>query len=132
MKQINNKQAGFTLVEVLIATVIIVFGMLAMGTFLGSQVSKNSKNERRTYATLMAQGKIDELRNTALVTGISSADDSVSPHETITTSAGPFIRSWSIDDTTHPLLDQITVTVDWEAEYSGTSEVILITQVIDN
>ncbi len=130
MKQINNNQAGFTLIEVLIATVVIVFGLLAMGTFLGSQVNHNSKNERQTYATVLAQGKIEELRNTALVTGVSSTDNGT---DTITTTAGPFTRTWTIDDVTHPLLDEITVTVDWDAAMgTGNSEVTLTTQVINN
>ena len=133
MKKTNN-QAGFTLIEIIIAALIIVFGMLAMGTFLGSQVNKNSKNERKTYATIIAQGKIEELRNTALVTGVSSTDDG---NDTITTGAGPFTRTWTIDDTTHPLLDQITVQVVWtKAEGTGAganvSQVTLTTQVIDN
>jgi prepilin-type N-terminal cleavage/methylation domain-containing protein len=132
MKQINNK-TGFTLIEVLIATLVIVFGMLAMGTFLGSQVNKNSKNERKTYATVLAQGKIEELRNQALVTGVSSADDG---NDTTTTTAGPFTRTWTIDDTTHPLLDEITVEVVWaKAEGTGAgadvSKVTLSTQVIN-
>ncbi len=130
MKQINNNQAGFTLIEVLIATVVIVFGLLAMGTFLGGQVNKNSKNERQTYATVLAQGKIEELRNTALVTGVSSADNGT---DTTTTIAGPFTRTWTIDDFTHPLLDQITVQVVWTAAVgTGNSEVTLTTQVINN
>jgi len=133
MKQIDNK-AGFTLIEILIATLVIVFGMLAMGTFLGSQVNKNSKNERQTYATVLAQAKIEELRNKALVTGVSSADNN---NDTTTTTAGPFTRTWTIDDTTHPLLDQITVQVVWtKAEGTGAgadvSQITLTTQVIDN
>ena len=130
MKKTNNNQAGFTLIEVIIAALIIVFGMLAMGTFLGSQVNKNSKNERKTYATILAQGKIEELRNTALVTGVSSADDS---NDTITTRAGPFTRTWTVDDVTHPLLDQITVVVDWAGGAGmGVSQVTLTTQVVNN
>ena len=135
MKQINNSQAGFTLIELIIAALIIIFGMLAMGTFLGGQVKQNSKNERQTVATILAQQKIEELRNMALIGGVSSADNSVSPHETIpssVTGAGPFVRSWVIDDVTNPNLDQITVTVDWETNGMGISEVTLTTQLTNS
>ena len=49
MKQMNN-QNGFTLIEILIAAVIIASGLVAMGVFLGNYVSKNAQNEHRTMA----------------------------------------------------------------------------------
>jgi prepilin-type N-terminal cleavage/methylation domain-containing protein len=126
MKQINNSQAGFTLIEVIIAALIIVFGMLAMGTFLGSHVNKNSKNERQTIATMLAQNKIEELRITAMSSaGLSSADDNT---DITTTDAGPFTRTWTIDDAT--ILNLITVQVVWTAAAgTGDSEVTLTTQI---
>jgi prepilin-type N-terminal cleavage/methylation domain-containing protein len=129
MKQKIDNSSGFTLIEVLIAAVIITFGMLAMGTFLGSLVSKNSINERKTIATLLAQDKIEDLRRQALKTDLTSADNSVSPHETITTDAGPFNRSWTIAEDFAGLSDQITIVIDWEGP--GNSDFTLTTLIND-
>jgi len=129
MKQINN-QAGFTLIEILMASVVIVFGLLAMGTFLGSQVNHNSKNERKTIALTLAQQKIEELRNTALIAGVSSANNGTDTLLASTTGAGDFTRTWTIDDVTNPNLDLVRVIVDWDAgRGTGTSQIELTTQL---
>ncbi len=127
MKSKINNASGFTLIELLVAAVIIVFGLLAIATFLGNLVGKNSANERKTIATVLAEEKIEDLRNDALKIDLTAADNSVSPHETINTNAGPFIRSWTIVEDFASLSDQITVLVDWEGR--GKSEVTLVTLI---
>jgi type IV pilus modification protein PilV len=125
MKQKIDNSSGFTLIEVLIAALIIVFGTLAMGTFLGNLISKNSSNERQTMATLIAQDKIEDLRTKALVDDVTSADDAT---ETITgTGAGDFTMTTTIDDSSNP--NQITVVVDWDGP--GASQFTLMTLVND-
>lgn len=125
MKQTINNSSGFTLIEVLIAAVIIVFGMLAMGTFLASLISNNSTNERKTMATVLAQDKIEDLRSEALKNDLTAADDS---SDTVNTAAGPFARTWTIDDSSNP--NQITVLVDWDGG-TGISQVTLVTLIND-
>ena len=61
-----NNQNGFTLIEVLIASVIIASGLVTMGVFLGNYVNKNGQNEHRTMASVIAEQKIEELRTRAL------------------------------------------------------------------
>ena len=126
MKQKIDNSSGFTLIEVLVAALIITFGMLAMGTFLGNLISKNSSNERQTMATLIAQDKIENLRRQALKTDITSADNST---DTISTAAGPFTRTWTIVEDFADLSDQITVVVDWEGQ--GKSDFTLTTLIND-
>lgn len=113
MKQKIDNSSGFTLIEVLIAALIIVFGLLSMGTFLGSLVNKNANNERRTMATSIAEQKIEDLRNQMLQNDLTGADNSLSPHQTITTPAGPFVLSWSIVEDAVGETDQVTATADW-------------------
>lgn len=112
------------MIEVLVAGIIITFGMLAMGTFLGSVVSKNSINERKTIATLLAQDKMEDLRGDALSTDIGSANNST---DTITTGAGPFTRSWTIIEDFDGLTDQITVVINWEGQ--GKTDLTLTTLI---
>ncbi len=124
MKQTINNSSGFTLIEVLIASVIIVFGLLAMASFLGTLVSKNAANERKTMATMIAEEKIEDLRNDALKIDLTAADNS---NDTVATAAGTFTRTWTIVEDFAGLTDQLTVLVDWEGV--GNSEVTLITLI---
>lgn len=126
MKQKIDNSSGFTLIEVLIAAVILTFGMLAMGTFLGSLVNKNSGNERKTIATLLAQDKIEDLRTTALTGDLTASTTT----ETITnTGAGDFTMTTTIDDSSNP--NQITVLVDWDGQGQGATQLTLTTLVND-
>ncbi|TDJ50066.1 MAG: type II secretion system protein [Nitrospina sp.] len=124
MKSKINNAAGFTLIELLVAAVIIVFGLLAIATFLGNLVGKNTANERKTIATVLAEEKIEDLRNDALKIDLTAADNG---NDTITTDAGPFTRTWTIVEDFASLSDQITVLVDWEGR--GKSEVTLVTLI---
>ncbi len=124
MKSKINNASGFTLIELLVAAVIIVFGLLAIATFLGNLVGKNSANERKTIATVLAEEKIEDLRNDALKIDITAADNG---NDTVTTAAGPFTRTWTIVEDFASLSDQITVLVDWEGR--GKSEVTLVTLI---
>jgi prepilin-type N-terminal cleavage/methylation domain-containing protein len=125
MKQKIDNSSGFTLIEVLIAAVIVAFGSLAMGAFLGNLITHNSANERKTMATILAQDKIEGLRNQALNNNLTSADDST---DTVTTAAGPFTRTWAIDDSSNP--NQITVQVTWNGVV-GDTQVTLVTLIND-
>lgn len=122
MKTKINNQSGFTLIELLIAAMIITGGMVTMASFLGSLVSKNASNERKTMATVMVQQKIEELRNDALQTDLTAANDGT---ETITTDAGPFTRTWTINAASNPNL--ITVVVAWAGR--GNTQVTMSTLV---
>ena len=109
MKSKFNNASGFTLIEILIAAMIITGGMVTMASFLGSLVNKNATNERKTMATVLAEAKIEDLRNTGLTTSLTAATHNGT--DTITTDAGPFTRTWTIDDSVSP--KEISVTVDW-------------------
>ena len=122
MKSKINNASGFTLIELLIAALIITGGMVTMASFLGNLVNKNATNERKTMATVMAQQKIEDLRNDALKTDLTAANNGT---DAITTDAGPFTRTWTIDASSNPNL--ITVVVDWEGR--GNSQYTVVTLV---
>lgn len=151
MKQINN-QNGFTLIEVLIASVIIAMGLLAMSTFLGNYVQKNGQNKHRTMATVLAEEKIEELRTKALgkveildttativYTGrdLVAADSSPADRAidangndlgVTGTSGEVYTLSWVVDDTNNP--HTVSATVTWDG--IGNSQVALMTLVNDD
>ncbi len=122
MKSKINNASGFTLIELLIAAMIITGGMVTMASFLGHLVNTNATNERKTMATVMVQQKIEDLRNDALTNDLTAADNGT---DSITTDAGPFTRTWTIDASSNP--NVITVVADWEGR--GNSQFTMVTLI---
>ena len=134
MKTKYSGESGFTLIEVLVAAVILTLGMLGFGSFLGNLVSKNAMNERRSLATTLAQEKIEELKNTAILGTLTAAlgsptiADEVLDKDGNATAGGMFTRNWVINAATTP--KQINVTVSWVG--NGISSVALATLISDS
>lgn len=101
-----NSPTGFTLLEVLIAIVILSVALLGMATLTASIIGYNQFADQTTTATTLAQDKMEELKNTSY----SSIDDSSSPDtESI------YTRSWIVNnDTPNDDMKTITVTVNWD------------------
>ena len=59
----KSRAAGFTLIEGLIAFLVVVFGMLALAHFHGGVIQSTAVAKARTEALNFAQDKIEELRN---------------------------------------------------------------------
>ena len=59
--------SGFTLLELMIALVILGFGLMGVALMVMTSVRGNAFGSRMTQATALAQGKIEELRNTSYV-----------------------------------------------------------------
>lgn len=134
MKTKYSGESGFTLIEVLVAAVILTMGMMGFGSFLGNLVSKNAMNERRSLATTLAQEKIEELKNTAILGTLTAAlgsptiADEVLDKDGNATAGGMFTRNWVINAATTP--KQINVTVSWVG--NGISSVTLATLISDS
>jgi general secretion pathway protein I len=56
-----HRSAGFTLLEVLVALVIVAFGMMAVHKMLNDYVRTAAEVERRTLASWIATNKLTEL-----------------------------------------------------------------------
>ena len=101
-----NKK-GFSLIEVLVALVILSIAILATAGLMVTTTKNNSFGNSMTEAATLAQDKIEEL----LVTdwgGITNNNDVVQ----VQGSQGiSFNRNWNVADA--GLLKTITVTVHW-------------------
>jgi len=60
----TGKEKGFTLVEVLIAVMVLAVAFLAMYQMQAMAVRGNETANQVTIATMLAQDKMEEIRNT--------------------------------------------------------------------
>jgi prepilin-type N-terminal cleavage/methylation domain-containing protein len=98
VRTVNKKNRGFTLVEVLVAIVILFISMMAVLHALGLSVEHNMKNIIMDEAVRIAEQRMNELRNEPITSLASST-----PLTKISIVRG--IRNTSI-----------TYTVDWIVE----------------
>lgn len=108
--QQRTRQAGFTLIEALIALLVMSFGMLALAGMQMTMTRSSDVAKQRSEAVRLAQLKIEELRSFDGVTAGTftygtNVVGSTAPHETICpTCAAPldattnttFTRSWTV------------------------------------
>jgi type IV pilus assembly protein PilV len=102
---INN---GFTLIEMLIAIVILAVGLLSMATLTGAIIQKNKLSNDLTAATTLAQDKLEDIRANGYASAVS---------ETKTACTGDFSeyqREVTVNnDTPAAGMKQVTVKVYW-------------------
>lgn len=115
---LQNSPRGFTLLEVLIAIVVLSIALLGMASLTGSIISYNQFADNVTTATTLAQDKMEELKNTGYSSITSSSDtDSI------------YTRTWTVTNDT-PATNMKTVEVKVEWTWKGqTRDVVLKTIV---
>jgi type IV pilus assembly protein PilV len=59
----KNRTHGFTLLEVLVAVLVLSFGLLGIAGLLLASVQNNSVSTQRTAATFLAQDMADRIRS---------------------------------------------------------------------
>lgn len=135
---------GFTLLEALVALLVMGFGMLAL-TSLQLSLSRNADvAKQRTEAMRLAQDKIEELRS---YNGIddgtspwdnlasSSTAESISSYSIGTATVGTnttFSRSWSLGGTNADQYRVAKVTVSWTDRANETQSIVLTTAIARN
>jgi type II secretory pathway pseudopilin PulG len=80
----HNGAAGFSLLEVVIAICVMAGALVLLGQMLGISVANNQTARRLTYATVLAEQKMEQLRG--LSWGVDSLGLPVSDTSTNTSS----------------------------------------------
>jgi len=126
-----DRQAGFTLVEILIAVSILTIGLLGAASMQVSSIRGNQFSERVTTALCLAEDRMEELMrrgySDALLADLKdkpldTIDASDVDHEDLpaidetgqTVAGGPYRRVWNVDDSAAPNIKTITVIVTWD------------------
>ena len=69
---LNRQQSGFTMLEVLVAIVVLSFGLLGLAGLQADGLRNNTSAYLRSQATLMAYDMLDRMR--ANMQGVESGD----------------------------------------------------------
>ncbi len=139
-----RKQSGFTLVEALVAFVVLAVSMLAFTRLQVSLRLNSDVSKQRSEAVRLAQERIDELRNfNAVDIGQLTTAQKTSTDEktfaSIATTAAQSItsayynttyqRTITVSATSAPSMKTATVTVAW-TDRVGTSQVVRLSTLI--
>lgn len=125
----STMKKGFSLIEVLIAVVVIGIGFMAAASMQGMSISSNSNSNYLTSATYLAQDKIEQLRRLAYtdITMVGSPESSI---DDMGQSGGIFNRSWTVTpDSPGLMMKTVSVTVTWNER--GRSHRLVMTTVIN-
>jgi len=101
---LNNK--GFSLLELLIGLVILAIGILAMSGLQITAIKNNYFSQSLTQATILAQDKIEELKNSPYANLIDGV-------ETKIISGTQFIRKVNVTEDPGNNIKKVIVTVQW-------------------
>ena len=119
----SKKSKGFTLIEILIAMIILSIAFLGLAGLMIQTTKNNSFGGRITEAATIAQDKLEELRATSWV-AITAGSDRVSVN------GMNFNRNWAIVPNaivapyTEPTLNTITIVVNWNDQTNHNMRVI--------
>ncbi|MCJ7547777.1 MAG: prepilin-type N-terminal cleavage/methylation domain-containing protein [Deltaproteobacteria bacterium] len=114
---------GFTLIEVMIAVVILAVGLLALMAMQIVSIKANAFSSEMTYSTMLAQQQLETLRNLPFTDAALAAVPPSTPHTLpaiIDAKGGSYSVSWEVADTT-TAMKTITLYVDWQSRRLGTA-----------
>jgi Tfp pilus assembly protein PilV len=107
-----KKASGIGLIEVLITTVVVAVGLMAIASLQGNLTSGSRDSKTRAEAKALAETKIEQLRDTIERTGYNALASSTTS-ESIAGVTETFTRGWVVTDQTNPGRKEISVTVCW-------------------
>jgi type IV pilus assembly protein PilV len=119
-RRLSKSTKGFTLIEVMIALVILATGLLALMTMQIVSIKANAFSSEMTYAAMLGQGRLEDVRNMDYdaVTAFAPVTLPVDP----TTKGVAYRIERQVQDNT-PATDMKTVTliIDWLGSPAGSA-----------
>jgi len=109
-----KKVLGIGLIEVLVTTVVVATGLLAVASLQGTLISESRESKSRTEAKTLAESKIEEVRDAIVKDGAGAFLPAAgNANDTVAGVTESFTRSWIISDQVDPERKEIEVSVCW-------------------
>ena len=89
----NRKPRGFSMIEVLIAVVVLGFGLMALAALQTSIIRSSAETKAQTVALQLAKDKVEDLRAFQTLAGYQAL---TSGNDTATESAVTYARTWTV------------------------------------
>ncbi|MCJ7663966.1 MAG: type IV pilus modification protein PilV [Desulfobacterales bacterium] len=100
-------QRGFTLLEVMIALVILAVGLLGLASLQIMAIKGNSYGQQMTVASTLAQNQLEQLRRTA--GALTAGGDTVTDQNGIT-----YARNWAVQvNQPQQGMTIVVITISW-------------------
>jgi prepilin-type N-terminal cleavage/methylation domain-containing protein len=116
-----RKINGFTLIEVLVALIILSFSLLALAGLMVTTTKNNSFGSHMTEAATFAQDKLEELRAIRW----DNINDGANADQKSGSTGINYIRNWNV--ATNGVLKTITISINWQ---DRTNHSIKVTSVL--
>ena len=117
-----KEQSGFTLIEVMIAVVILAVGLLALGTMQIVSIRANAFSTEMTYSTMLAQQQLETLKNLAFSDAALTATPPTHTLPAVIEKGASYSVSWDVQvDPTNTDMKTIDLTVQWQSLRLGTA-----------
>ncbi len=116
----SKNQSGFTIIEMLIAIAILSIGMLAIGRMQLMTVRNTTNGNTTTEAAMLAQAKMEEIKNTADITTL--VNEVEADIDADGNAGGIYTRTTTITTPAAPLdefLRTVRVEVRWITHHGG-------------
>jgi len=120
-KNINKKQSGFTLIEVMIALVILATGLLALMTMQIVSIKANAFSSEMTYASMLAQSRLEQIRNIPYANLIAGTTNDTVPASAATKGMAYRVQTTVATNTPANNMATITVMINWTGSPAGSS-----------
>ena len=107
MCRLRNNNSGFTLMEVLVAMVILTVGLLGVAALIAGIINSNKLSNRISTATVLAQDKMEDIKRMKYL-------DVAPEPSSIITDYPLYKRKVAVAPLTG--MKKITVTVSWDSD----------------
>ncbi len=122
----TSKEKGFTLVECMMAMVILLIGCLALAQLMGVSARQNAFARYNTMALEVAQMKLEQLGtqyNNELETATTDADLTAGTHP----AGAPGYELVTLDEPTYSNMGDSQFQVTWVITVAGSQKTITVT-----
>jgi type IV pilus assembly protein PilV len=121
MDFLRRQSQGFTLIEVMIAMVILAVGLLSLMTMQIVSIRANAFSSEMTYASMLAQSRLEQIRNMSY-TSINPGTVTDTVPASASTKGMAYAVETKVEDNL-PATDMktITLTINWTGTPAGSA-----------